>query len=70
MFNVPTTPVFRDVTPLRWVGPLTVGTRSRHVPSKRPEPLTQRLSVISHKTGIADYTAVKTVKLHMLDIRF
>jgi len=36
----------------RWVGPLTLGRRSRYVHSKRRKPHTQRLSVTCQKTGI------------------
>jgi hypothetical protein len=37
---------------VRWVGPLTLGRRSRYVPSKCRTPHTQRRSVTCQKTGI------------------
>jgi len=37
---------------VRWVGPLTLGRRSRYAPSKRRKPHTQRRSVTCQKTGI------------------
>jgi len=37
---------------VRWVGPMTLGRRSRYVHSKRRKPHTQRLSVICQKTEI------------------